>query len=59
MARNVKYLKITSFDEVPTDVLVEHIAYALRAGLQFSAPHNVEAITADTYSQAYAPKDLV
>jgi hypothetical protein len=46
-------LTITSHDAIPPDVLVEHIAYALRTGLQLSGPFNVAVNNRDGYSQRY------
>lgn len=54
MSKHVANLRVTSRDPIPADVLVEHIAYALRTGFQLSGPFNVE-VTDGTgaYSQRY------
>lgn len=53
MSAHTSTLRITSHDVIPPDILVEHIAYALRTGLQLSGPFNVEVTTDDGYAQRH------
>ena len=51
------HLTITSYDTIPADVLVEHIAYALRTGLKLSGPFNVEVTNDTGYSQRHINRE--
>lgn len=53
MSIHTHHLVVTSHDAIPPDVLVEHVAYALRTGLQLSGPFNVQVSNDDGYSQRY------
>lgn len=50
-------LVITSKAPIPPDVLVEHIAYALRTGFQMSGPFNVQVTNDGGFSQRFVDEN--
>ena len=57
MSKHEHHLVVTSAETIPPDVLVEHVAYALRTGFKMSGPFNVQVSNEDGFSQRYIDRE--